>query len=43
MEENLYKTDLVDFEILQRMQNLFTKMTGIEALVSFVQSLDREG
>ncbi len=34
MEENLYITDLVDFEILQRMQNLFTKMTGIEALVT---------
>lgn len=34
MEENLYITDLVDFEILQRMQTLFTRMTGIEAMTA---------
>ena len=34
MEENLYITDLVDFEILQRMQDVFAKMTGVEALTT---------
>lgn len=38
MEENLYITDLVDFEILQRMQDVFSKMTGVEALTT-----DRNG
>lgn len=34
MEENLYITDLVDIEILQRMQDAFSKMTGIAALTT---------
>lgn len=34
MEENLYITDLVDFEILQRLQDVFSKMIGIDALAT---------
>lgn len=34
MEENLYLTDLVDVEILQRMQDAFSKMTGLAALTT---------
>lgn len=38
MEENLHLTDLIDVDILQRIQDAFSRMTGIAALTA-----DRDG